>query len=172
MNSSVFLIKYVHDSSSLINTFVWWWQIQSAIPYPCSLKRRNKMSKLHPHSQIIWQWHTVDPFSKGALTGTDFIWNHLQSRHRFLFSFYAATGPQKSLAWLRVLQHDLLCDSLVRFSKLATRLWSGTWDFRGAAADARRTCCVIAAISQFGNIIEKVSCHAGDQTGEQRADAG
>lgn len=36
--------------------------------------------------------------------------------------------------------------------------------------DARRTCRVIAAISQFGNITEKAWCHAGDQTGEQRAD--
>lgn len=31
-------------------------------------------------------------------------------------------------------------------------------------ADARRT-CVVATVSQFGNIIERGSCHSADQTG-------
>lgn len=129
---------------------------------------KTKMCKLHPHTQIIWQRHSVDPFFKRSLNWHRF---HLESSSKqtqisflFFFSSPSSHWPTESLAWLRVLQHDLLCDSFIRSCKLATRLWSGTWDFRGVDVDARRTCCVIAAISQFGNIIEKVSCHAGDQT--------
>lgn len=118
----------------------------------------------YTHFQRSLNWHRFNLESSSKQIQTFFFFPPL--------SFYPATGPQKSLTWLCVLQHDLLYDFLICCSKLATSLWSGTWDFRGVNVDARRTCCVLAAISQFGNIIEKVSCHAVDKTGEQRADAG
>lgn len=137
-----------------------------------SLKCKNKICKLHPRAQNHLAVTHCRPIFWGALTGTDFIWNHLQSSDWFPPPpFCPATGLQKGLAWLHVLQLNLLCDFMTCCSKLATRLWSGTWDLRGVDVDARRTCCVRAATSQFGNIIEKVSCHAEDQTGERGADA-